>query len=125
MGETGIGTRSSVLVVEDELLIRMDIVEAIKIAGYDVFEAGNADEAIAVLERRSDISVVFTDIHMPGSMDGMKLAHYVRGRWPPIRIIATSGHARISEEELPEHSRFIGKPYVHSTVIDTIRQFAT
>lgn len=125
MGETELGDRRCVLVVEDEALIRMDIAEEIKAAGFNVLEAGTADEAIALLEQRSDIRVVFTDIHMPGSMDGLKLAHYVRGRWPPIRIIATSGHARIAEEDLPEHSRFIAKPYRPSIIIEAIRHFAT
>jgi CheY-like chemotaxis protein len=103
--------RQTVLIVEDEPFLRMDAAEAISAAGYMVVEAGNADEAIAILERRADISIVFTDIDMPGSMDGLKLAHVVRGRWPPIRIIATSGHARVSERDLPGSSRFIPKPY--------------
>src|ERR1700682_6218753 len=103
--------RPVVLIVEDEFLLRMDAVDMIAGAGFEVVEAANADEAIEVLEARRDITVVFTDIQMPGSMDGLKLAQAVRGRWPPIKIIATSGHVHISETELPEGGPFLPKPY--------------
>ena len=82
---------TAVLIVEDEPLVRFCAVQTVEEAGFDVIEAANADEAIAILESRQDIRVVFTDIHMPGSMDGLKLAHAVRDRWPPIKIIVTSG----------------------------------
>src|SRR5579859_5826237 len=91
-----------VLIVEDEFLLRMDAIEMIAAAGFEVAEAANADRAIAILESRRDISVVFTDIQMPGSMDGLKLARAVRGRWPPIKILATSGHAGVGEPDLPD-----------------------
>ena len=79
--------------------------------GFEVVEAGNADEAIAILAARDDIHLIFTDVHMPGSMDGLKLAHFVRNRWPPVKIIATSGQARITEGDLlPEGGRFLHKP---------------
>jgi len=83
--------RPVVLIVEDDFLIRMHAAEMIEDAGFDVVEAASADEAILVLEVRLDITVVFTDIQMPGSMDGLKLAAAIRGRWPPIKIVATSG----------------------------------
>jgi CheY-like chemotaxis protein len=103
--------RPVVLIVEDELLIRLDAIEMIEAAGFDTLEAADADAAIAILEARPDIHVMFTDIHMPGSMDGLKLSHYVRDRWPPIKIIATSAHARAKEFELPNGGRFLPKPY--------------
>jgi CheY-like chemotaxis protein len=103
--------RPVVLVVEDDFLLRMDAADMIEAAGFEVIEAGSADEAIATLEARSDISVVFTDIQMPGSMDGLKLARAVRGRWPPIKIVATSGLSHIQEADLPEGGRFLPKPY--------------
>src|SRR5512140_2219193 len=103
--------RPVVLVVEDEFLLRMDAVDMIAEAGFEVLEAGNADEAIGILESRRDITVVFTDIQMPGSMDGLKLARAVRGRWPPVKIIATSGHLHLGETDLPEGGRFLPKPY--------------
>jgi CheY-like chemotaxis protein len=101
----------SVLVVEDEPLIRMYIVSEIEEVGFKVYEAGNADEAIVLLERHNEIRLIFTDVHMPGSMDGVKLAHYVRGRWPPVKIIVTSGHARVAAEDIPSGSVFVRKPY--------------
>ena len=101
----------SILVVEDEFLVRMDIVDQLQDRGFVVFEASNADDAVAFLAEHPDISVVFTDIDMPGSMDGLKLARAVRDRWPPIKIIVTSGHRSVSESELPNDSRFFSKPY--------------
>jgi CheY-like chemotaxis protein len=80
-------------------------------AGFEVLQAGDADEAITMLESRSDIRLVFTDIQMPGSMDGLKLAAAVKGRWPPIKIIATSGRHLIRDSDLPEGALFLSKPY--------------
>jgi CheY-like chemotaxis protein len=113
-------SRPVVLVVEDEILLRMDAIDALEAAGYEVFDAADADQAIAILEERNDVRVIFTDIHMPGSMDGLKLAHFVKDRWPPVKIIATSGHARITETDLPEGGRFLHKPYTRTQVISTI-----
>jgi CheY-like chemotaxis protein len=76
------------------------------------------------LECRSDVRVVFTDIHMPGSMDGLKLAHAVRNRWPPIRIIVTSGRELIVEQDLPEGGRFVAKPYNPIEILDALREWA-
>ena len=103
--------RPVVLIVEDEFLLRMDAVGMITDAGFEVVEAANADDAIEILEARRDITVVFTDIQMPGSMDGLKLARAVRGRWPPIKIVATSGLVDVGEKDLPEGGRFLRKPY--------------
>jgi two-component system, response regulator PdtaR len=111
-----------VLVVEDEPLVRLGALDNLAAAGFEAIEARDADEAIAILERRPDIHVVFTDIQMPGSMDGLKLAHFVRHRWPPIKIIATSGHAKITEEDLPLGGRFLRKPYTPDEVARTIRE---
>ncbi|KPG00109.1 chemotaxis protein CheY [Rhodopseudomonas sp. AAP120] len=104
-------SRPVVLVVEDEALLRMNAVDIVQEAGFAVLEASTADEAIHILETRDDICVVFTDIQIPGSMDGLKLARAVRGRWPPIQIIATSGRVRVSGDELPDGGRFLPKPY--------------
>jgi CheY-like chemotaxis protein len=78
---------TGVLIVEDEFLLRADAADSIERAGFQVYQASNADDAIRVLETHEDIRVVFTDINMPGSMDGLKLAHYVRRRWPPIKLV--------------------------------------
>lgn len=83
------------LVVEDEPLLRMLAIEVVEEAGFVAIEARDADEAVALLESRSDIALLFTDINMPGSMDGLKLAHAVRGRWPPIKILLVSGRVRL------------------------------
>lgn len=112
----------TVLVVEDEFLIRMNVVEIIEDAGYHALEAANADEAIVLLETHPDISVMFTDIDMPGSMNGIRLAHAVRGRWPPIKIIATSGHFRLRDGDLPHDGRFLPKPYSSDQITTTIRE---
>jgi CheY-like chemotaxis protein len=105
-----------VLIVEDDPLSRMHAADMIVEAGYDVVEAGSADEAIAILEDRSDIEIIFTDIQIPGSMDGLKLAEYVSGRWPPIKIVATSGYFSIREEDLPQGGVFLSKPYTAGAV---------
>jgi CheY-like chemotaxis protein len=114
--------RPVVLVVEDDLLLRMDAVDIVRSAGFDAVEASHADEAIEILEARPNIHVVFTDIQIPGSMDGLKLARFVKDRWPPIRIETTSGRVRISEADLPEGGRFIPKPYSPAQVIGTLRE---
>jgi CheY-like chemotaxis protein len=114
--------RPVVLIVEDEFLLRLDAVDMIAAAGYEVLEAGNADEAIVILEAHRDITVIFTDIQMPGSMDGLKLARAVRGRWPPIKIVATSGHVHVSETDLPEGGRFLPKPYSPKQVTGVLRE---
>jgi CheY-like chemotaxis protein len=99
-----------VLVVEDEMLLRMRAVGIVEDAGYTSVEAVDADEAVAILESRSDIALVFTDIQMPGSMDGLKLAHTVHRRWPPIKIILVSGQLKPANVDIPADSRFYGKP---------------
>jgi CheY-like chemotaxis protein len=111
-----------VLIVEDELLLRMDAADMVKAAGFEVVEAANADEAIEILETRFDITVVFTDIQMPGSMDGLKLARAVKGRWPPIKIVATSGQLQVGENDLPEGGRFLPKPYSPTQITGVLRE---
>jgi two-component sensor histidine kinase/CheY-like chemotaxis protein len=100
----------SVLVVEDEMVLRMRAVDIVEDAGFHPVEAVNADQAISILESRSDISLLFTDIQMPGSMDGLKLAHAVHDRWPSIKIILVSGQVTPTDAERPADSRFFGKP---------------
>jgi len=100
----------NVLIVEDEMMLRMRAVDIVEDAGFRPVEAVNADEALSILESRSDISLLFTDIQMPGSMDGLKLAHAVHDRWPAIKIILVSGQVNPSDAEKPADSRFFGKP---------------
>ena len=106
-----------VLVVEDEMLLRMRTVDMVEDAGFTSLEAVDADEAVAILESRSDIALLFTDIQMPGSMDGLKLAHAVHERWPPIKIILVSGQLKLANIDIPADSRFFGKPLEASEMI--------
>src|SRR5438132_6828721 len=99
-----------VLVVEDEMVLRMRAVDIVEDAGFTAVEAVNADEALSILESRSDISLLFSDIQMPGSMDGLTLAYAVHDRWPSIKIILVSGQIKLSDTERPADSRFFGKP---------------
>src|SRR6202035_647309 len=101
---------TNVLVVEDEMVLRMRAVDIVEDAGFTAVEAVNADEAISILESRSDISLLFTDIQMPGSIDGLKLAHAVHDRWPSIKIVLVSGQVSPSDAERPADSRFFRKP---------------
>jgi CheY-like chemotaxis protein len=112
-----------VLVVEDELFSRIHAVNLVEEAGYEAIEARNADEAIRILEARKDIRIVFTDIDMPGSIDGLKLAYAIRKRWPPIELILTSGHFTLSDADLPERGRFFPKPYAGEELIGALRHF--
>jgi CheY-like chemotaxis protein len=110
-----------VLVVEDEMLLRMRAVDMVEDAGFTSVEAVDADEAVAILESRSDIALMFTDIQMPGSMDGLKLAHAVRERWPPIKIILVSGQLKPATMDIPADSRFYGKPLKAKEMIAELR----
>src|ERR1700729_1238061 len=100
----------AVLVVEDEMMLRMRAVDIVEDAGFTSVEAVNADDALVILESRSDIDLLFTDIQMPGTIDGLKLAHAVHARWPTIKIMLVSGQVTPSESEKPANSRFYGKP---------------
>jgi two-component sensor histidine kinase/CheY-like chemotaxis protein len=101
---------AKVLVVEDEMMLRMRAVDMVEDAGFTPIEAVNADDALAILESRSDIDLLLTDIQMPGSMDGLKLAHAVHARWPSIKIMLVSGQVTPTEADKPINSRFYGKP---------------
>jgi CheY-like chemotaxis protein len=113
--------RTIVLVVDDEMLLRMRAVDMVEDAGYASVEAVDADEAVAILESRSDIGLVFTDIQMPGSMDGLKLAHTVHQRWPSIGIILVSGQLKPENVDIPANSRFFGKPIEADDMIAQMR----
>lgn len=111
------------LVVEDDPLARMYAASIAEDAGFKVIQAGNADEAILLLEAQSDIRVVFTDIEMPGSMDGLKLAIAIRNRWPPIEVIVTSGRYSVTAEQLPSRGRFFSKPYDGTEIARVMQDF--
>lgn len=119
---TSESTVPNVLVVEDEILLRMRTVDIVEDAGFNAVEAVSADEALAILEMRSDISLLLSDIQMPGTMDGLKLAHAVHDRWPLIKIILVSGQVRPTDEDKPVDSRFFGKPIEVNQMIDQLRE---
>ena len=116
--------KAIVLVVEDEILLRIGAVQMVEDAGYEAIEAADADEAIRILESRADVRIVFTDINMPGSMDGLKLAKAIRNRWPPIRLIVTSGKVTLNPGDIPPDGRFLAKPYSARQVADVISELA-
>jgi CheY-like chemotaxis protein len=109
-----------VLVVEDESIIRLHMVEDLELAGFSVTQARNADEAILILERRPDIDAVFSDVQMPGAMDGIGLANLIDQRWPDTQIVMTSGAGGLTSDKLPLRSRFVAKPYEPRQVVAAI-----
>jgi CheY-like chemotaxis protein len=111
-----------VLVVEDEMLLRMRAVDLVEDAGFTSLEAVDADEAVTILESRGDIAMLITDIQMPGSMDGLMLAHAVHERWPPIRIILVSGQVPRASIDIPADSRFFAKPLQAEDVIAEMQE---
>jgi CheY-like chemotaxis protein len=102
-------TRSKILVVEDEVLIRMMIADALRYAGCAVVEAASADEAVDVLRTTADVGLVFSDMRMPGYMDGVALAQLVRSQYPAVKVVLSSG--QLSAGDWAEHDGFFRKPY--------------
>ena len=112
---------ATILTVEDEVLIAEFLGDVLREAGYQVVAAANADAAIALLESRNDIRVVITDVNMPGSMDGLRLAGAISGRWPPVKIIVTTGWRRPASDQLPNGTLFLSKPYDPKAVIVAVK----
>ena len=125
MSDLGSEQRLTVLVVEDETLVRMFASDFLDEAGFKVFEAVNAEEAVAVLQARPDVQVVVTDAELPGPMNGFELAKVIRERWPGVGVIVNSGRRHPAEDELQEDVAFIAKPYLPGTIVDLIRRMAT
>jgi CheY-like chemotaxis protein len=109
-----------ILVVEDEPLIRLGLASAVEDAGYAVIEAANADEAILRIVADEEVRLVVTDVDMPGTMDGIRLAHYIRKRWPPIQLLVISGKVGLIPGQLPTGARFMSKPYQEPQLLTTI-----
>ena len=123
MGQATVEDPPVVLLVEDELLVRMTAADTLEEAGFQVLEAADADIAMAVLEARSaEVQVLFTDVDMPGSMDGMELAEQVHARWPHVRLLISSGYAQPQPDEIPDHGRFVPKPYRGATIVRQIHE---
>jgi CheY-like chemotaxis protein len=120
------GDTPVVLLVEDELLVRMAAADDLQDAGFHVLEAANADVALAVLETCSnDVQVLFTDIDMPGSMNGLDLAESVQQRWPHISLLISSAYHKPHPGQMPDEGRFVPKPYSSEDVVQHIRELVT
>lgn len=111
MGQSKPIGSDTILIVEDEAIVRFELIDLFEEEGYRVFAAADADEAIAILGKHGEVRVVLTDVEMPGSMDGLKLARYIRRRFPPTLLLIASGHRGITPDDLPEHSAFFTKPF--------------
>lgn len=122
MNKTDRDRNPVVLVVEDETLVRVSALAIVEESGFEAIPACNADEAIRALETRSDIGAVFTDVQMPGKMDGIKLAEVVRNRWPAVALLVTSGKGHVLESELPNDGRFLAKPYLPFQIQTILRE---
>ena len=114
----------AVLVVEDEPLVRINIVAELEDRGMHVLEAGDAHQAIDILSENPVVNVIFTDVDMPGGIDGLELARIVKERYPPVQVIVTSGHRDVGTRDLPVDGRFFTKPYISEKVIQTIIEIA-
>jgi two-component system, response regulator PdtaR len=112
----------AVLVVEDDALVRMQAATTIEAAGFRVYEAGDAAQAVLLLEECSDIRVLFTDVDMPGAMNGLALARYARIHRGPIKIIIASGRHEIAGEDLPPETVFLGKPYRLAQIVERVQK---
>lgn len=124
MGQSFNPSRYAVLVVEDDALVRAEAVDLCIEAGFTTYEARNADQAIRQLESHSEIRVLFTDVEMPGTMDGLKLARAVRDRWPPVSIIVTSGRLKVTKDDMPANGLFFEKPYPPDGIVRALSQIA-
>jgi CheY-like chemotaxis protein len=111
-----------VLLVEDEPLVRMCAADILEDEGFQVIEAATAPAALSILEKRDDVTALFTDIDMPGGMNGLELAGIVHARWPHIALVVTSGRYRVGADHLPGDGIFIGKPYAAAAPVRIIRE---
>lgn len=122
MGQAIKTGRKVILIVEDEPFIRYDLVDFFEDAGFEVYEAGDADEAIRMMDTNESIRVVLTDVNMPGSMDGVKLAFYIRDRFPPTLLLIASGAHRLRASDIPPGATFFPKPFDPRALLRTINE---
>ncbi|ACB78288.1 MULTISPECIES: response regulator [Methylorubrum] len=114
----------SILVVEDDCIVRLVAAGMLEDAGFSVLEAGTADEAMTILEDTPGITALVTDIDMPGTLDGLALADRVSARWPHIRLVVTSGGRDLRDADVPDDGRFLPKPYRRSQLLKAIEAAA-
>jgi DNA-binding NtrC family response regulator len=110
MGQFHRASPATILVVESEDLVLLELADWLRDNGLVALTAHNADDAIALLESHPEIEIMMTDVNMPGSMDGIRLAHHVRDRWPPVKIVIASGRLHTQLDELPDGALFLPKP---------------
>jgi len=110
------------LIVEDEMFIRLIAADALEDRGFSIIEASDAREALEILERSPEIALIFTDINMPGDFDGLDLAEEVAKRWPHIEIIVTSGGVRLGSADVPDSSKFLPKPYATDHLVKLVQE---
>lgn len=123
MPEDFASPRPAVLVVEDDALLLMDAMDLAEEAGLQAYGRRNAAAALAAMRTHADIVALFTDIQMPGAMDGLALAHAVNAEWPNVAIIVTSGHVQLAKTDMPDGSRFFAKPYSPSEIVNVLRGY--
>ena len=104
-------TSPTLLIVESEALVRMELADRLAEIGFTPLTAADADAAIRLMETHPEITLLMTDITMAGSLDGVRLAHFVRHRWPPVKIIVASGLGGTPRGDLPVGAEFLAKPY--------------
>ena len=117
--------KPAILVVDDEELLRLNAADLLEESGYAVIEAASAEDALRTLEIRPDVRLLFTDIQMPGAIDGLELARLVHERWPHIRLVMTSGQKQPSRAEIPDKGRFIAKPYRAGELLGQVNSMLT
>ena len=114
-------SRAVILLVEDEPMVRLVGADLLEDAGFEVVEAADGDEALSILETRPDVRVLFTDINMPGSLDGLELARVVHERWPQVQLLVTSGRFQLRSDDIPNNGQFVAKPYEPAAVVRKLR----
>jgi two-component system, response regulator PdtaR len=119
--DTDASSCKTILVVEDEALIRIWATDLLEENGFSVLEAKDADAALKLLQSRHDVKLLFTDVQMPGSLNGMELAREVHSRWPHILLVITSGRERPTRAEIPDDGRFVAKPYSGEELLGQIK----
>jgi DNA-binding NtrC family response regulator len=122
MAQAVSAARHAILIVEDEAFIRYDLFDFFEDQGFDVFEAENADVAIELMAANPTIRVVLTDVDMPGSMDGVRLAHFIRERYPPTLLLIASGAAKLTPGDMPVGALFVAKPFDPRSLLGVIRE---
>jgi CheY-like chemotaxis protein len=114
-----------VVVAEDDALVRLLATDALLDAGFEVAEAGSGEEALAILQSRgAAVAVLFTDVQMPGAVNGLQLARQVHDQWPAVGVLVASSWSNMGAAELPPGSRFVAKPYRLGHVVEHVQELA-